>query len=71
MRCPVEHVGIVVSGSATAEMDDGTVAEMLPRDIFYIPPGHDSWVVGTHPYVSRCISSAPTNMPRITDEDTR
>jgi hypothetical protein len=21
-------------------------------DIFYIPPGHDSWVVGTAPYVS-------------------
>jgi quercetin dioxygenase-like cupin family protein len=51
-RCPVEHVGIVVSGCATAEMDDGTVTEMLPGDIFYIPPGHDSWVVGTHPCVS-------------------
>jgi hypothetical protein len=33
-RCPVEYVGIVVSGCATAEMDDGTVTEMLPGDIF-------------------------------------
>jgi quercetin dioxygenase-like cupin family protein len=51
-RCSVEHVGIVVSGCVNAEMDDGTVTEMLPGDIFYIPPGHDSWVVGTDPYVS-------------------
>jgi hypothetical protein len=50
--CPVEHVGMVVSGRATAAMDDGTVIEMRSGDIFYIPPGHDSWVVGDEPYVS-------------------
>jgi uncharacterized RmlC-like cupin family protein len=21
-------------------------------DLFYVPPGHDSWVVGDEPYVS-------------------
>jgi inorganic pyrophosphatase len=26
--------------------------EMKAGDIFYIPPGHDSWVVGNEPYVS-------------------
>jgi 2-hydroxychromene-2-carboxylate isomerase/quercetin dioxygenase-like cupin family protein len=50
--CPVEHVGIVVSGRATAAMDDGAVIEMRPGDVFHIAPGHDSWVVGDKPYVS-------------------
>lgn len=50
--CRVEHVGMVVSGSATAAMDDGSVIEMRAGDVFYIPPGHDSWVVGSELYVS-------------------
>jgi quercetin dioxygenase-like cupin family protein len=50
--CQVEHIGIVVSGRATAAMDDGRVIEMRPGDVFFIPPGHDSWVVGDEPYVS-------------------
>ena len=50
--CHVEHVGMVVSGCATAAMDDGNIIEMRAGDIFYIPPGHDSWVVGDEPYVS-------------------
>ena len=52
-RCSVEHVGMVVSGSATAAFDDGTVVEMKAGELFYIPPiPHDSWVVGDKPYVS-------------------
>jgi quercetin dioxygenase-like cupin family protein len=50
--CDVEHVGYVVSGRATAAMDDGCVIEMKAGDFFYIAPGHDSWVVGNEPYVS-------------------
>jgi glyoxylate utilization-related uncharacterized protein len=50
--CHVERVGMVVSGCATAAMDDGTVIEMRAGDVFYVPPGHDSWVVGDEPYVS-------------------
>ena len=50
--CPVEHVGMVVSGCATAAMQDGRVVEMRAGDIFHIEPGHDSWVVGDEPYVS-------------------
>ena len=50
--CQVEHVGIVIAGMATAAMDDGTVYEMKAGDVFYIPAGHDSWVVGDEPYVS-------------------
>jgi quercetin dioxygenase-like cupin family protein len=52
-RCSVEHVGMVVSGTATAAFDDGRVIEMHAGDVFYIPPvPHDSWVVGNQPYVS-------------------
>ena|SRR5689334_12121662 len=53
--CQVEHVGMVVSGCATAAMADGDVIEMRAGEIFYIPPGppgHNSWVVGDEPYVS-------------------
>jgi len=50
--CSVEHVGMVISGRATAAMDNGTITEMSPGDIFDIAPGHDSWVVGDEPYVS-------------------
>lgn len=48
----MEHIGMVLSGCATAAMADGTIIEMKAGDVFYIPPGHDSWVVGDEPYVS-------------------
>lgn len=52
-RCGVEHVGMVLSGAATAAFEDGRVVEMRAGDLFYIPPvPHDSWVVGDVPYVS-------------------
>jgi mannose-6-phosphate isomerase-like protein (cupin superfamily) len=50
--CQVEHVGMVISGKATAAMADGRIIEMRAGDVFYIAPGHDSWVVGNEPYVS-------------------
>ena len=33
-------------------MDDGTVIEIGPGDLFSIPAGHDSEVIGDEPYVS-------------------
>jgi len=33
-------------------MDDGTIVDLLPGVLFYVPPGHDSWGVGDEPYVS-------------------
>ena len=57
--CSVEHVGMVVSGVATAAFSDGRVTEMKPGDFFYVPPEpHDSWVVGDEPYVSLHFSGA-------------
>jgi quercetin dioxygenase-like cupin family protein len=52
-RCVVEHVGLVLSGTATAAFDDGRVVELRAGELFYIPPvPHDSWVVGDEAYVS-------------------
>jgi len=50
--CQVEHVGMVVSGRAAVLMDDGEERVMEPGQLFYVAPGHDSWVVGDEPYVS-------------------
>jgi quercetin dioxygenase-like cupin family protein len=50
--CQVEHVGMVISGQAACAMEDGRSYVMKPGDIFYIGPGHDSWVMGDQPYVS-------------------
>jgi hypothetical protein len=52
-RCNVEHVGLELSGAATAAFDDGRVFELRAGQLFYIPPvPHDSWVIGDEPYVS-------------------
>ena len=48
----MEHLGLVVSGRAMCSMADGREIVMEPGDVFAIPPGHDSWVVGDEPYVS-------------------
>src|SRR5947207_7571871 len=36
-RCPVEHVGLVLSGIATVAFDDGRVIELRAGDLFYVP----------------------------------
>jgi hypothetical protein len=52
-RCTVPHVGLVLSGAATAAFEDGTVVELKAGSLFAIPAvPHDSWVLGDEPYVS-------------------
>ena len=52
-RCNVEHVGLVLTGSAAVAFDNGRVVEMKAGELFYIPPvPHDSWVIGKEEYVS-------------------
>jgi hypothetical protein len=51
--CEVEHVGMVLSGRATAAMIGGEVFELTPGTVFHIPASaHDSWVIGEERYVS-------------------
>lgn len=36
--CTVEHVGMVVAGTATAAFADGRVTELTPGSLFYVSP---------------------------------
>ena len=52
-RCGVEHVGMVLSGTATVAFEDGRVIELTEGSLFHVPAvPHDSWVVGDRRYVS-------------------
>ena len=52
-RCTVPHLGLVLSGTATAAFSDMHVVELTPGTLFEIPAvPHDSWVVGDETYVS-------------------
>ena len=51
-RCTVEHVGLVLAGTATAAFADGRVIELRAGELYIPPQPHDSWVVGDEPYVS-------------------
>ena len=68
--CEVEHVGLVVSGRVAVKMDDGEEHVLAPGDVFYVPPGHDSWVIGDESYVSlhlqgaAAYAAAPARPPR-------
>ncbi|HWC68823.1 MAG TPA: cupin domain-containing protein [Acidimicrobiales bacterium] len=60
-RCPVEHVGLVLSGTGTAAFDDGKIVELRAGELFHIPATpHDSWVIGDEPYVSLHFLGADT-----------
>jgi mannose-6-phosphate isomerase-like protein (cupin superfamily) len=43
---------MVLAGRTVVAMDDGTEGKLGAGDLFYVPPGHDSWVVGDEPYES-------------------
>jgi hypothetical protein len=66
--CEVEHVGLVVSGRAGVRMADGTERVMGPGDLFSIPAGHDSWVIGEDSYVSLHFLGADSYANPIVDD---
>ena len=49
-RCMNHHLGYVVSGTLHVELADGSQADIGPREMFEIPPGHDAWVIGDEPW---------------------
>jgi class 3 adenylate cyclase len=49
--CLARHVGVILSGQLRVLLKDGTTIDLGPNDVFDIPPGHDSWVVGDEPCV--------------------
>ena len=49
--CQAGHTGYVLEGRMVVKMDDGSEVEFGPGDAFYMPPGHDAWIVGDQ----RCV----------------
>ena len=56
--CQSAHTGYVLEGRMVVKMDDGEEVEFGPGDAFYMPPGHDAWIVGDE----RCILLDVTGM---------
>ena len=51
--CEVEHLGMVISGTATVDFKDGKIHTLKKGDLFYVSSEpHDSWVIGKEDYVS-------------------
>jgi len=51
-RCTVEHVGLVLAGTAAVSFGDEVIA-LRTGELFHIPAvPHDSWVVGREQYIS-------------------
>jgi len=44
--CQEAHVGYVMTGAFRVVMDDGTSEEFGPGDLYAIPPGHDTEIIG-------------------------
>jgi quercetin dioxygenase-like cupin family protein len=49
--CQAAHTGYVLQGRMVVKMDDGSEEEFGPGDAFYMPSGHDAWIVGDEPCV--------------------
>lgn len=52
-KCTLPHLGIVLSGHAVVEFQDGSLLDLTAGTMFQTPAEpHDSWVVGEEKYVS-------------------
>src|SRR4051812_35409861 len=49
--CQTHHLGYVLAGRMHVTLDDGGEFEIGRGDVFDLPAGHDSWVVGDEPVV--------------------
>ena len=49
--CQLPHTHYVISGRLKVSLDDGSEEEFGRGDVAYVPPGHNSWVVGNEPLV--------------------
>lgn len=50
--CNAHHTGYVLDGMLHVEMQDGSVLDIGPGEVFDVPPGHDGWVPGDRPFVA-------------------
>jgi class 3 adenylate cyclase len=63
VSCQAHHAGVMFEGRLHVEMDDGSIIEVGPNDVFDIPPGHDGWGVSLEPVRGVTWSGVRTWMP--------
>ena len=63
--CQAAHTGYVLEGRMIVKMDDGSQTEYGPGDFFFMPPGHDAWVVGD----KRCVMLDFTGVAKYAKKD--
>jgi class 3 adenylate cyclase len=61
--CQAHHTGVALEGLLHIEMDDGSVLDVGPNDVFDIPPGHDGWVVSDYDFRAINWSGVRTWLP--------
>jgi len=49
--CQLHHTGYLVSGRLAFAPDGGDAVVLAAGDVFDVPGGHDTWVVGDEPAV--------------------
>jgi len=55
--CQLTHNGYIISGRLMVRMvNSGEEVEYRPGDTFYIPAGHDGYVIGSNPVIGLDIS---------------
>ena len=61
--CQAHHSGVLLVGRLHIEMDDGSMLDVGPNDVYDIPPGHDGWVVSDIPIQAINWSGVRTWLP--------
>ena len=56
--CQNHHMGVATAGHMHVEMGDGSSLEIVPGDVYEIPPGHDAWTVGDEAFIGFEFKSA-------------
>ncbi|MBI2718983.1 MAG: cupin [Rhizobiales bacterium] len=58
--CHIPHTGTVLSGHGAVQYESGGYVDLVPGMVFHISTEpHDSWVVGSEPYVSLHVLKPP------------
>jgi len=50
--CQAHHSGVVLEGRLHIEMDDGSMLDIGPNEVYDIPPGHDGWTTSEEPLLA-------------------
>jgi class 3 adenylate cyclase len=61
--CQAHHTGLVTEGVLHVEMDDGSILDIGPNEVYDIPPGHDGWALGDSPVRAVSWSGVRTWLP--------